>query len=359
MNLEELAIIVCGSLTSVTREDKYDARSKGVFQVKKKILCLDGGGIKGVFVATILKVLEEGLPRADVGIGNYFDMIVGTSTGGIIAAGLSLHIPAEKICNLYIENATRIFPQDKKCFRFLKRIAGAKYQSDVLKNILEETFGSKTIGECQTRLLIPSYNLTTNSVQIFKTPHATDLQIDYKRKIVDVLLATTAAPTYFPPHNNTSGVYVDGGIGANNPSFIALVEALSDRCGWAIDDIYLLSIGCTESLSSFARGTETMGASDVVKLISAFMNAESQYSDNIAKILLGQGHYMRINYLDYAGRAGLDRVNKDALDFLQQMGQNAAQRYIADIQEMFLDQETEKYTPFYTGVNSTNKGAEL
>lgn len=322
--------------------------------MKKKILCLDGGGIKGIFAATILKVLEESLPKANVGIGNYFDMIVGTSTGGIIAAGLSLHIPAEEICNLYIENASKIFPQNRKCFRFLKRIVGAKYQSDALKSILKETFGDKTIGECQTRLLIPSYNLTTNRVQIFKTPHATDLQIDYKRKIVDVLLATTAAPTYLPPHNSLSGVYVDGGIGANNPSLIALVEAISDRCGWAIDDIYLLSIGCTESLSSFTRGTEAMGALDVVKLISAFMNAESQYSDNIAKILLRQGHYMRINDLDYVGRTGLDRVNKDATDFLQQMGQNAVQRHIADIQEMFLDQEAEQYIPFYSGVDNAN-----
>lgn len=315
--------------------------------MKKKILCLDGGGIKGVFAATILKVLEERLPN-DVGIGNYFDMIVGTSTGGIIAAGLSLHIPAKIICDLYIKNATKIFPQNKKAIRFLQRIGGAKYQSDALKNVLVETFGDKTIGECQTRLLIPSYNLTTNRVQIFKTPHASDLQIDYKRKIVDVLLATTAAPTFFPPHNSTSGVYVDGGIGANNPSLIALVEAISDRCGWAIDDIYLLSIGCTESLSSFARGTEAMGASDVLKLIAAFKNAESQYSDNIVKILLGQEQYMRINSLDYAGRAGLDKVNKEAMDYLQQMGQNAAQCHIADIKKMFLDQEAEKYNPSWS-----------
>lgn len=79
-------------------------------KVKRRILCLDGGGIKGLFAATILSKIEEltGNP-----IFRYFDMISGTSTGAIIAAGIALGIPASQICELYVKHAPQIFPQDK------------------------------------------------------------------------------------------------------------------------------------------------------------------------------------------------------------------------------------------------------
>lgn len=310
--------------------------------MKKRILCLDGGGIKGLFEAQILADLEESIGEP---LYLYFDMFSGTSTGAIIAAGLAYGIPAAKIRDLYTECAKDIFPQDRKVFRTLNRIFRSKFSNKALANQLNKIFADAKIGDCKTRLLIPSVNLSTGKVQVFKTSHAPDLIYDYQRKIVDVLLATTAAPTYLPPHQMNSGTYIDGGIGANNPSLLALTEAVSSRCGWKQEDIYLLSLGCMESISTVTTGQEKMGAVDVMKLISLFMSAESQYSHNIVNILLPKGHYLRINPVDRSNQGALDGSRPAVLQYLQAMGKHEAQSYLEEIRYLFLEGHAEPFRP--------------
>lgn len=311
----------------------------------KKILCIDGGGIKGLFSAKILEEIEN---RMGNPIYTYFDMISGTSTGAIIAAGLSLDIPASEICELYIKNASVIFPQTNKAFHWIKRLFFPKYNNEALIVQLQKVFQDMTIGHCKTRLLIPSYNLSTGSTQVFKTSHSKDLEYDYKRKIVDVLLATTAAPTYLPPHRTLTGTYVDGGIGANNPSLLALVEAISYRCQWAQDEIYLLSLGCLESISFSTTGREKMAINDIQKLISIFMNAESQYSHNITQILLPTGHYLRINPIDRANLTGLDKSTPEALGYLQAMAAQAVQEHFDELKNIFFSSFAEPFHPYHS-----------
>ena len=305
--------------------------------MKRKILCLDGGGIKGLFTAQFLAEIEE---KLDLFIFEYFDMIVGTSTGGIIAAALALGIPARTICELYIRHAKEIFPTNNRFLSSLKRISGAKYENDALKGQLYHIFEDKTIGSCKTRLLIPSYNLTTGKVQVFKTAHSPDLYYDKCKKILDVLLSTTAAPTFLPPYNSENGTYIDGGIGAVNPSFIGIVEAVT-RCSWDLNDIYLLSLGCMEPADNASTGREKMGFINVGKLISLFMTAESQYSDNIARILLGVERYIRINPIDPHNRISLDGTKSDVLTYLRQMGIQQAQEHIEQTRKMFFDRKSE------------------
>lgn len=316
--------------------------------MKKKLLCLDGGGIKGLFAATILSEIEAltGSP-----IYRYFDMISGTSTGAIIAAGIALGIPASQICELYVKHAPQIFPQSKKLFRHLRQICSSKYNNTELSTQLKEIFQDFTVGDCKTRLLIPSYNLTTGKVQVFKTSHADDLKCDYKLKLVDVLLATTAAPTYFPPHRTPLGTYIDGGIGANNPSLLALAEAVSSRCRWPREDIYLLSLGCTESISSATTGREKMGGLDVLKIISAFMNAESQYSHNIVQILLSPEQYLRVNPVDLGNQGSIDKSSPEAIHYLQVMGKQQFQSNLEKMQSVFFDCFAEPFQPCYTVIN--------
>ena len=195
----------------------------------KKILAIDGGGIKGVYAASLLAEIES---LSGTNICDYFDMLAGTSTGAIIAAALSIKIPAHNILELYLNKGEEIFPKEHwKLFR-------GKYRTQPLKNELEKIFDDKKMGDAGTRLLIPTYNLSTDAVQIFKTPHAKDLYFDKDKKIYEVLLATTAAPVYFSPYKMSGGVYMDGGVGANNPSLIALVEGIT-RCGWNKEDIMI------------------------------------------------------------------------------------------------------------------------
>lgn len=313
--------------------------------MKRKILCLDGGGVKGLFAAKVLSEIEN---QIECPIYRYFDMISGTSTGAIIAAGLALGISASKMCDLYIDHAAKIFPQNKGFFRNIRRLYSSKYNNNALVTQLRDIFQDAVIGDCKTRLLIPSYNLSTGNVQVFKTSHSDDLEYDYKKRIVDVLLATTAAPTYLPPYQAPTGTYVDGGVGANNPSLLALVEAISPRCQWPQKDIYLLSLGCTESISSITTGKEKMGIWDVQKIIAMFMNAESQYSHNITQILLPKCQYLRINPVDRANLGALDKSTPDILHYLQAMGIREAQIHSKQIKNMFFDCFAEEFHPCHS-----------
>jgi len=200
---------------------------------------------------------------------------------------------------------------------------------------------------CKTRLLIPSYNLSTGKITVFKTSHAEDLMIDYKRKIVDVIMSTTAAPTYLPPYKTSSGTYIDGGIGANNPSIIALVEAIS-RCKWDMEHIRMLSVGCTEAIDSSTTGREKLTIiPDALKVLKLFMRAETQYSENISNILLGNNRFLRINPIDLNNAFSLDRSDSKTLDELVVIGKEKAKEKMDLIRKMFIDEKVETFVPFH------------
>lgn len=298
----------------------------------KKILSIDGGGIKGIFAASFLANIEK---TCGIRICDYFDLIIGTSTGAIIAAALALEIPAERILELYLEKGKVIFPQKRKIPLF-----GGRYQTAPLKSELEKIFAEKKLKDSKTRLMIPSYNLETRKVTIFKTSHAEDLYIDKEKKIVDCLLASTAAPTFFNPYKMEDGVFMDGGVGANNPSILALVEGIS-RCNWELEEIVLLSIGGVNE-PGVTTGKEKMGIIDALKIQKCFMNAESQYSDNMCKILLPRNNYLRINQDALKNQVGLDLVKCESMSALKTWGGQMAKERINEVKNTFLCEQKEK-----------------
>lgn len=197
--------------------------------MKFKILSVDGGGVKGLYSSTILEHLENkyGAPCSD-----YFDMLCGTSTGGLIALGLSLKIPAEKISKIYSERGLEIFPKHSKLESVIRQTFWkGKYRAEPLKKILIEIFGEKVIADSHNLLCIPSYSFTDARPWVFKFDHREgQLSRDGQAKYVDVALATSAAPTYFPLAEIDFYDYkqfIDGGVWANNPSLIGLIEALT------------------------------------------------------------------------------------------------------------------------------------
>lgn len=295
----------------------------------KKILAIDGGGIKGVYAASFLTEIEE---HCGGSVCDYFDMLLGTSTGAIIAAALAVRIPAKKILNLYLEKGKDVFP--KKRWKFFR----GKYNAGPLKNELMQIFGDAEMRDASTRLLIPTYNLSTDAVQIFKTPHASDLRFDRKRKIYDILLATTAAPIYFSPHKMTGGIYMDGGVGANNPSLIGLVEGIT-RCQWEKDEIMILNIGSVTGGKN-TTGQEKMGLKNFLTVQQCFMNAENQYASNICRLILGE-KYMRIEETVKPGEVAMDRTNNISLKKLIDMGSTSAQKNYDAIRKKLLSDKIE------------------
>lgn len=215
-----------------------------------KILSIDGGGIKGIFPARVLAELEERF--LDGGsIADQFDLITGTSTGGIIALGLSIGLPANEIAKLYVDRGGEIFPPYAQGWwgRLVRRLHEARsfvysrYDRAALQHMLEEAFGNKLLGEARARLCIPACDGRYGDVYIFKTPHHPDYWKDQHEKMTTVACATAAAPTFFHPLESGGFRFVDGGLWANNPIMVGLVDALAcfdvDR-----HRVRILSLGC-------------------------------------------------------------------------------------------------------------------
>ena len=266
----------------------------------KKILTIDGGGIRGTFPAAFLANLEKDL---EYPIGRYFDLISGTSTGGIIAIGLALGLTASDILKLYEEKGPAIFAQTRSGIPgWLSRhfrngrwlVWGSKYSAEPLRSALVGVLGERRLGEAQTRLMIPAWHPKTQGVYIFKTAHHLRLQTDYKELAVDAAMATAAAPTFFRQHITANDVgLVDGGLWANNPIGIAVVEAIS-TLGWRADQLKVLSIGCLEDIKVVR---EAYGAARLApQLASLFMAGQSHGSLGIAHVLTGDPHQRKAIY---------------------------------------------------------------
>jgi len=221
-------------------------------QGPKKLLSIDGGGIRGVLSLEVLQAIESLLKaqsgRADFRLANYFDYIAGTSTGGIIAAGLSVGMSVSEIRDFYQETGAQMFVKAN----LLQRLR-YQYKDEPLAQKLKEVFGEMTTlgGEnLQTLLLLVMRNATTDSPwPISNNPFAKynnnpDRPDDnLKLPLWQLVRASTAAPTYFPPevillHNNDKSqekhfVFVDGGVTMyNNPAFQMFLMATLDRY-WA------------------------------------------------------------------------------------------------------------------------------
>jgi len=257
----------------------------------RRILSIDGGGIRGVFPAAYLAHLEDDL---DQPIHQYFDLIAGTSTGGIIAIGLAMGLRAKNILEMYESRGPEIFSQQHKgirgwierAFRKLRWLAwGPKYQPEALENALKVVLGEQKIGDAKTRLMIPAWHQESRRVYIYKTAHHQRLSTDYKELARDAAMASASAPTYFRKYVTARDVgLVDGGIWANNPTGIAVAEGIC-TLGWKPLEIRVLSIGCLEDVTEMR---DAYGAARLVpKITGLFLAGQSHGANGLAHILTG------------------------------------------------------------------------
>jgi patatin-like phospholipase/acyl hydrolase len=269
---------------------------------KFKILSIDGGGIKGVFPAKFLTSLEE-----EIGEGQthkHFDLICGTSTGGIIALALSLGIPAKEILKLYQNNAKTIF--GNKNWNFIKR---PFYSNKPLEKLIRDIFKKyhhsdedPRINDAleKVKLLIPTYSLGDGATQVLKTAHTSDLIMDKHIPMYMAAMATSAAPTFFNAYSNKfkrigSDTFedfsnkVDGGVYANNPSMLGIIEATT-RLKEELNNIQLLSIGTGQYRYEEAKTKKMWSVAYWVwikkkRIFELFMQSQSQLVHNSVNIL--------------------------------------------------------------------------
>ena len=157
------------------------------------ILCFDGGGIRGIYSAHIIKRIQESFHTV---FHEKFDLIAGTSTGSIIASSLVIDFPIENIIKMYSEQGRKIF--SKNLFS-LGGLIREKYNNSFLSKILKEVFQDNKLKDCKTGLVIPATDIGNASVHVFKSTYSSDFIRDPERLIRDAVLASCSAPLYFSP----------------------------------------------------------------------------------------------------------------------------------------------------------------
>ncbi|WP_114801065.1 CBASS cGAMP-activated phospholipase [Moraxella canis] len=290
-----------------------------------KILSLSGGGYRGLYTAEVLKELENNLKAKNTNdcIANYFNLITGTSIGGIVALALAYEIPAEKIAKIFDDKGEEIFKK-QSCIGMFK----AKYNSDILKDILVDWFGDALIGDLKHPVAIPSINYTTGSPVVFKTPHHKGFKRDWRQKIVDVALATSAAPTYFKRHRIGNSEYIDGGLFANNPSLIGLHEA-DKFFECSMKEVKILSIGTLSSkktinpnankkggLTDWGEGKFWEAAQNIMDIT---LSSQQLFLDQIVRHRIGNNLVVIDNILTESSSSyvGLDKATDSAKEILK------------------------------------------
>ncbi|MCE5311463.1 MAG: patatin-like phospholipase family protein [Acidobacteriales bacterium] len=309
-----------------------------------RILALDGGGIKGVFSASFLAEVERMTGKQ---VADYFDLITGTSTGGIIAIGLGLGLPASEILSFYLKHGPTIFPSvgvHVRTWRRSRWLVCGKHDPAPLREALQEVFGDRKLGNSRTRLVIPAFNVLDGSIALFKTAHCDRFKQDYLRRCVDVALATSAAPTYLPAHDIGDGrIYLDGGVWANNPIMVGVIEAIAN-IGQRPNQIDVLNIGTTDEPFHVPEKLRRRGGAWRWrnKLVPLFMQAQADGAAKQAAILLGRSPY-RVNPVVQTARFSIDDVRQ--ISDLKGLGIDRARHEEKTVSLRFLDRAADPFTP--------------
>lgn len=239
-------------------------------------------------------------------IADYVDMICGTSTGGIIGLGLSLNKSADTIKDLYLNRGDEIFPRTLRL-----GVVKKKYDRAPLDNILNEIFDVALLGDCRTRMVIPSFDHHLEPT-IFKTDHHSDYRRDWKKKAAEIAAATSAAPVYLGAYFSEDRIQWDGGLFANHPLMNGIVDALSCY-DVSRENIKVLSVGCGNVAGKVSSKPNVMAEAGIkdwaLNLIPTASSLQLQDSLGQAGLLIGRQNILRIDP-DLETEIALDDVAK-------------------------------------------------
>jgi patatin-like phospholipase/acyl hydrolase len=247
-------------------------------------------------------------------VASYFDLVAGTSTGGILALGLGAGYTAGNLLDLYVARGCEVFPpfvntpfgRLRACVRDTRHYARYLYDRNALERVLIDKFGDRLFGDSKVRLCIPAFEGRHSEVFVFKTPHHVDYRTDRFERMVSVGLATAAAPTYFGPFERGGYTLVDGGVWSNNPIMLAVIEALI--CfDVGRDQIDVLSLGCGDDKYVVSKvEIRRSGLWHWRKIMEAAMRLQSLAATNQARLLLGPPSVIRIDAPTFEPKIRID-----------------------------------------------------
>ncbi|MFG6120201.1 CBASS cGAMP-activated phospholipase [Thalassobacillus sp. B23F22_16] len=263
-----------------------------------KILCIDGGGIRGVMPIAVLRAMEKELGCS---VAEKFDLIAGTSTGSIIAASASLKKDMDYLLQYYQDYGKKIFIRQAKIGLFK-----SVYSDHYLRKLLKKAFGNRTLGDIEIPLLIPAVDVTHGKPYIHRS-HAVDPKNDdLSIPLWDAVLSSCSAPIYFPPNNvRNDYMSIDGGLWANNPSLVCITEAVH-YFDVNLQDIHILSLGTGDQNIDFTIDHDKFWGIKkwmpfrlpdmkvTPKLLDMALNLSSESVSYHSQLLL-KGNYLRIN----------------------------------------------------------------
>jgi uncharacterized protein len=296
-----------------------------------KLLCIDGGGIRGIFAITILQALEEELGHP---VGEMFDVIAGTSTGSIIAASISLNKNMKEIYESYKYYGEKIFTRQAKVGLFK-----SVYSDRSLRHLLKNAFGEVKLQDISKPLLIPAVDITHGKPFIHRSNYGHPDNEDLSIKLWDAVLSSCSAPVYFPP-NKIGDQYlsIDGGLWANNPSLVCMTEAIH-FFNKSMEEINILSIGTGLQNIDFTNGKEKYWGINqwlpfhfpsmkvTPKLLDLALHLSSESVSYHCQLLL-KDHYLRINE-DLGEEVPFDEVKY--MDVLSELGRSVFKRQSDEI----------------------------
>ncbi|CAL5349114.1 unnamed protein product [Camellia sinensis] len=333
------------------------------------VLSIDGGGVRGLIPGTILGFLESELQKLDgedARIADYFDVIAGTSTGGLVTAMLTAPneknrplFAAKDIKNFYLDNCPKIFPQ----VRVIKALFGPKYDGKYLHSLVKEKLGNIKLHQALTNIAIPTFDIKRLQPTIFSTYEVMN-NPSLDALLSDICIATSAAPTYLPAHyfetKNPNGKVrefnlIDGGVAANNPALIAISE-VTKQIMWRSSDYFaikkmdygrllVISLGtgspkanekynADKSAKWGLLGWLTSGSS--TPLVDVFSQASSDMVDYhlnvVFQALHSKKNYLRIQDDTLTGKvSSVDIATKKNLEDLVKVGEGLLKKPISRV----------------------------
>ena len=341
------------------------------------VLSIDGGGIRGIIPGTILAFLEAELQKLDgeeVRLADYFDIISGTSTGGLVTAMLTAPdensrplFAAKDIIDFYSDHGPKIFPQVSSYFpqttKIMKALSGPKYDGKYLHNVTKEKLGSIKLHQTLTNVAIPTFDIKKLQPTIFSSYEVKN-KPSLDALLSDICIATSAAPTYLPAHSfetkDPDGKVrefnlIDGGVAANNPTLIAVGEVMKQIMKGSSDffaikqmdyrRLLVISLGTgsqKEEEKYNADGAAKWGLvgwltdGGSTPLVDVFTQASADMVDYhlsvVFQALHSEKNYLRIQDDTLTGVvASVDIATKQNLEDLVKVGENLLKKPMARV----------------------------
>jgi patatin-like phospholipase/acyl hydrolase len=295
-------------------------------------LALSGGGYLGLYAAVVLADLEA---RVGEPLGRRFDLIAGTSVGGLLAMALAFEVPMRELVKLFLERGEEVFSSRRlpsgavsRLLDLSRSVMGPKYTGEALRKELTRYFGKCTLGDALHAVVVPAVDVTRSVTKVFKTPHAQASLGDAAYSAVDVTLATCAAPAFFPSVYVGDKLYADGGLFAVAPDQVALHEA-EHFMGAKPARVRMLSVGTAAMGYQPADKPEAdvgaVGWLSEGRLIMTMLAAQQQHVQAIMEDRLEE-RYMRLD-AHWPAQAGLgiDVATKQAAQTLIALGHGTLQ----------------------------------